>query len=954
MPGPIKGAMLGGGNPLPQVDNNRVNNQPPVNGAGEVQPGGAQNIQPGGGVDAQGPAAEQARPRATDFVGELDVLLMKAARNVDVSSKDVTKAAKGAKLTKALRNELTDLAKAAEASIKALNAFSGRDLAAAMVRGENGEISFKAPYAGGENDRGVLAGQAIQAALDTQNQLSSALAKALAETANGKSQAALEELMLQVDRRSGEITTLMLQMADIVAKGGADALENAAKLTGDGKISDFTSANALDKYGRNETLAALRDSMKPLIDRLNTYLDDNSISLTKADIDSCIAEANALKDRFSSAAAEGKLTIGERTIFFDRTMLNEASKLLGGIDAKIKTLHQEVIRGAMKLMVENDIPFLKDDIFSAEFVEELGNIYTEGEGSAQELGVAMKRIHAFRAAARAYADAPTKANEAQLLLAVRRLANTNLYEAAESLEEGFVLNAKPQMGASPKFKAAFKAFQDRERNTGCAVLSSIKSMMPRFFSHIDIAAHQLIKLGKSIEKGPDAKYFVSGALLGAFNGEISFSTLLESRVHGYADSEINAVLDDKNVKESQELGHGNFNTVTLVKMNDNTEWVFKPEMEGRLTAPGSPLNDGMGNGQQMTRVNLAVQTTADNLGLNDIMVKTTAGTHKGKFGMFMQKAPGQTGDKFSRSTDFGIGPGKLSAESIQNIKDDATFAKVTGRIMRQLNRLQWFDIITGQGDRNNSNYMIEIDKNNYSVTLKAIDNDASYGIMYCGLGKLHLHANTGACTTIGNTINKMIDDTDEDHEDAVETFFEQDPGFKRLKDGSIEIDMMKTEKPILFAGMLQSVGPKTAAVPAEIDQELFDQLNSLAKDAPDGGAKRRAHLDTLAKSLGKNSAQYKFAVNRLDESIDYARKLQAQGRVYKAEDWENHDVQREIAKPNLKLEKGRAEFPDGATGSARKLMEFTQRGQYAGCTNMFFRDMSKQLLGRNRKNWFQN
>lgn len=954
MPGPINGVMPGGANPPPQIGNERVNNQPQAGGVGEVQPGGAQNVQPGGGIAAQGPAAEQARPRAADFVGELDVLLMKAARNVDVSSKDVTKAAKSAKLTKALRNELTNLAKTAEESIKALNAFSGRDLAAAMVKGENGEIAFKAPYAGGENDRGVLAGQAVQAALDAQGKLSAALAKALAEATSGKSQAALEELMLQVDRRSGEITTLMLQMADVVDKGGADAIENAAKLAGDGKISDFTSANALDKYGRNETLAALRDSMKPLIDRLDTYLRENSTSLTKADIDNCIAEANALKSKFSSAAAEGKLTIGQRTVFFDRTMLNEASKLLGGIDAKIKTLHQDVIRGAMKMMVENDMPFLKDEIFSAKFTDELSHIYTNGEGSAQKLGVALERIHAFRAAASAYADAPTKANEAELRLATRRLCNINLYEAADSLEEGFMLNAKPQDGASPEFKAAFKAFQDRERNTGCAVLTSIKDMMPRIFSHIDIAAHQLIKLGKSMEKGPNDKYFVSGALLGAFNGEISFSTLLESRVHGYADSEINAALDDKNVKESRELGHGNFNTVTLVKMNDNTEWVFKPEMEGRLTAPGSPLNDGMGNGQQMTRVNLAVQTTADNLGLNDIMVKTTAGTHKGKFGMFMQKAPGQTCDRFSTSDDANTAPGKLSAFSLKKIKDDAVFAKVTGRIMRQMNRLQWFDIITGQGDRNNNNYMIEIDKNDYSVTLKAIDNDASYGIMYCGLGQLHLHANTGACTTIDNTITKMINDTDADHEDAVETFFEQDPGFKRLKDGSIEIDMMKTEKPILFSGMLQAVGPKTVAVPTEIDQELFDQLNSLAKNAPDGGAKRRAHLDTLAKSLGKNSAQYHYAVKRLDESIAHARKLQAAGRVYKAEDWENHDVQREIAKPNLKLANGKAEFPDGATGSARKLSEFTVRGRYAGCTNLFFRDLSKQLLGPERKNWFKS
>lgn len=79
--------------------------------------------------------------------------------------------------------------------------------------------------------------------------------------------------------------------------------------------------------------------------------------------------------------------------------------------------------------------------------------------------------------------------------------------------------------------------------------------------------------------------------------------------------------------------------------------VFKPEVAGRFSATVSPLQAGLAPRQQMTRVNVAVQKTADALGFGDVMVKTTAGTHKGVFGMFMDMAP----TVFGRDMIPGIG-----------------------------------------------------------------------------------------------------------------------------------------------------------------------------------------------------------------------------------------------------------------------------------------------------------
>ena len=46
--------------------------------------------------------------------------------------------------------------------------------------------------------------------------------------------------------------------------------------------------------------------------------------------------------------------------------------------------------------------------------------------------------------------------------------------------------------------------------------------------------------------------------------------------------------------------------------------------------------------------------------------------------------------------------------------------------MRELNRLQWLDLLTGQNDRHWENYFIHVDRETHKVTVKGIDNDASY------------------------------------------------------------------------------------------------------------------------------------------------------------------------------------------------------------------------------------
>ena len=389
---------------------------PPVNQPGVGNTGVVGNIQPGvntqptiapHNADVQ-PLQEQELPRAADIAGQLDVLLLKAAKSSaseEIDANAVFKAAKAAKLPKAVREELRDLAATAQASLKALDAFTGKDLAAAMTKNGDGTISWKP-------DSKVA--QALDDAQKDQEALSSALANALGKAKNAETQATLEEMMLQCDRRIGEIETLVLQMTEIIDKGGDKAVDNAAALAKGGSISSFSSTDALDKFGRGELLNALKTDLKPLTDRLDTYAKTDTKNLTKADIDDCIAELNAVKAKFSAAAASGQVTIGGNTIGIDRSLLGEATKLLDGVGKRLASFQREVVHTSMVNVLEKGIHFSEEEILSPKFAGELHKLMSADRETGDDLEEAVKLVNRFRSAARAYVESPTKKNAQKL------------------------------------------------------------------------------------------------------------------------------------------------------------------------------------------------------------------------------------------------------------------------------------------------------------------------------------------------------------------------------------------------------------------------------------------------------------------------------------------------------------------------------------------------------------
>ncbi|MBR6371939.1 MAG: hypothetical protein IKS20_02040 [Victivallales bacterium] len=86
----------------------------------------------------------------------------------------------------------------------------------------------------------------------------------------------------------------------------------------------------------------------------------------------------------------------------------------------------------------------------------------------------------------------------------------------------------------------------------------------------------------------------------------------------------------------------------------------------------------------------------------------------------------------------------------------------------------------------------------------------------------------------------------------------------------------------------KSIGFQPLVLPDAIDQELYNHLMDLQS-----GAKREAFIAELKSRLTQDAVD--ATVKRLDEAIAHAKSLHDKGRVFKAEDFENLEIQNQIA-----------------------------------------------------------
>ncbi len=198
---------------------------------------------------------------------------------------------------------------------------------------------------------------------------------------------------------------------------------------------------------------------------------------------------------------------------------------------------------------------------------------------------------------------------------------------------------------------------------------------------------------KTVKRMGDQDFLTSKTFLSAFNGELAPSTLVEARVHGMLDEDVDPATDQSNVDGTKELGSGAMNTVTAVTFKSGETKVFKPEAPGRESLEQAPyVYEGYEKTQQIAQLNMATQKTADVLGLGDVMVKTSVGKLNGQYGIFMEKAKGTNIPTFLKNEK--VAPGSLTRSKVQVLPFEQ-HAKVQGQMMRIGGLLYAFDVLQG-------------------------------------------------------------------------------------------------------------------------------------------------------------------------------------------------------------------------------------------------------------------
>ena len=359
---------------------------------------------------------------------------------------------------------------------------------------------------------------------------------------------------------------------------------------------------------------------------------------------------------------------------------------------------------------------------------------------------------------------------------------------------------------------------------------------------------------------------------------------------GLPDEDADPALDSTNAVSSKPLGSGQVNTVYQVGYKDGSTYIFKPEAPGRQGLEGLQLSKGSYKDTQLVaQLNMSAQKTADAFGLGDVMTKTSVGAHDGQFGLFMEKALGSEAANYGRDNPR-TEPGRLNAQQIKELPD-AQYGKVVGELMRKTNRLEWFDILTGQGDRHHHNYMVNVPEAG-DVTVKAIDNDACFGTFIIAPGVFVLRGEHAAkFAQAVNTVGRKLYPSEVTGRQIGR--LNHDPGIRQLANGAIVVDTSKMRAPELHFCLKTATGCHVTRAPDYIDEELYDKLVAMK-----GGEAREKYIADLKARLTQD--QVDVAINRLDAAIAHAEKLKEDGRVVSTDDWGKKDVQRMVAGPKPK------------------------------------------------------
>ena len=807
-----------------------------VDAAREAQnaqaPGGAGGPQAGNGAAVEASAAQPGP--AAKMVQQLDVLLVKAAKASTQSldgkaiKNSLLKLVTDGALDKDSLKLLGKTADTAAKALKALDKFTGAQLAAAVRSGSGAPGSFA------EIDLTTSAGKAVKAAVDAQNALSDMLAQLdrqldALERHDDEMRAAnpdywgvdrelhneVVELRLLCDRRATEIDALAFQMHDFAvyqAARGNDADPNIAAIL-KAKVDDLLPRQALAMHGTTDALATVSEEisgrLRPLAEKIDAFKRNPNATLAGENFLSLQSDIRTMKAAVADIREHGIQVVGRRTMKAAVADIREHGIQVGGgrmMVAKdiLKALEQEVAQAeelfktarhdVKQRMLDNFIS-TADTLFRMTDQEE-SELLRDNEGHAETLFDARDR---FLESLNGMKNVLLAENPSQDAL---NQAKNNLVTAADNL-----------------LNATYDITVPRGQN------------------------------GESVVK---------------FIGTAQAAHTVVAKLVTMANSILN----------SDRLFTGN-----------EAMSVFKGEMESRtgLSAICAGKGSSYRKSQQTVNLNIASKNAANALGCGSLIVNYKAGTHNGTFGFFMDKAKGRSAHALAGKGGSKTDEAGLTGKEISNLEAGER-RRVKGEVMRQLNRLQWLDIITGQMDRHSDNYFIHVDRQTHNVTVAGIDNDACYSKYRTGVGTFAFDS----CRSgqFYKDLVKVLQNAGVRNPDnEARRLLREDPSITRDGD-NITVNAFKVTSKAVLSALAETTGVKSIAVPDKIDRDFYNHLMEL-KNNP---AARKAYLDSLRPRM--DAGNVASAEARLNDAIDHAERLARENKVVEGDAWGNETTPR--------------------------------------------------------------
>ena len=842
--------------------------------------------------DAGATGAQQELAAAGEMAAKLDVLLMKAAQasTKSLDGKTVKSTLKqlvddGA-LDKNSLNLLEKTANAAAKTLKALDKFTGSQLAASF--NQDGII-----------DPNTKTGKALLAAIKAQQDLSdlfSQLGKSLGAMSRHEAEMkganpgfkgvdpklldAVFDMQLLCDRRGTEINHLARQMREFalyqVKEGNIPDPGIAAILKA--KVNELLPRQALAMHGTTDALSTVSKEvagkLRPVAEKIDAFrnnpsasLDSNAYKALQSEIATMKA---ALEDiRTNGIKVDDKRTMVAKNVGKGRMMVaKDIVKALEEEVGKVEDMFKSAKRAVLEKVFDNYMTTM-ESLLCMDESEEIHQVQVSDDQNLMDMLVLRNKVmDDIKGAAKLVLDAMDKADAPDEKTDDKSAAALGPKELEAKIngiiKESISLTRKAravELSPSPS-RQNYNAMVSRLRGASSAVVGFFKAV-------------------NNVYKG-DREFFTGAEAMGVFNGTISVSSIVETRARGLEDSDVDPANEDANITGERKLGQGAAGSVYELTRSDGVKVVFKGETESRTGLANLAVGSGHSYdlGQETVNLNIAAKNAAKALGMGDLIVDYSAGVHKGVFGFYMEKAKGMTASSFvqgnsSKSPDAG-----MSAADLKRLPSSDR-QKVKAGIMRELNRLQWLDLVTGQADRHSDNYFIHVDRETLKVTVKGIDNDAGYSQYRTGAMKFAFDAKKSK--SVCNNLRELAQKIDSRNAKAEYERLLKDPGITITtvgKDELITIDATKIANKAMAKAICEATGVQTLAIPDKIDRETYQTLVALK-----GGPKRDAYLASIKPRLSE--ASYNAAVQRLDDVIEHAEALASKGGIVEPDGWAN-------------------------------------------------------------------